>query len=104
MVEQQWMDTIPAVQITPQEHHVCILKDKAIAIFSIEDNFYAIEDSCPHQALPISEGAVDGSDIECPFHGARFCLKSGEVKSPPACTNLTTFQTRVQDGLLQVWI
>ena len=104
MLEQQWLDTIAAAHITAQEHHVCVLKDKAIAIFCIDGDFYAIEDSCPHQALPISEGAVDGHEIECPFHGARFCLKSGEVTAPPACSNLTTFQTRVQEGLLQVWI
>ncbi len=101
---KQWLDTVPAIQITSKAHHVCILKDKAIAIFLIDNDFYAIEDSCPHQALPISEGPIDGSEIECPFHGARFCLKSGEVTAPPACSNLTTFQTRVQEGLLQVLI
>lgn len=98
----EWFDTIEQDKLKAGDHHVCVIEDKAIAVFNLEDNYFAIEDYCTHQGLPLSEGPVEGDEIECPFHGARFCIKTGEVKTPPACVNLTTFETRVHEGLIQV--
>ena len=63
----------------------------------------AVEDSCTHQAFPISAGELlpDGS-IECPWHGARFDCMTGEVLQGPATEAIQTYEVQVEDGIVQV--
>lgn len=100
--DELWVDIIEADAIKPGEHHVCIVDVHPVAVFNLQGDFYTIEDMCTHAALPLSEGPVEGDEIECPFHGARFCIKTGEVKAPPACVNLTTYETRVHQSIIQI--
>lgn len=73
-----------------------------VAVFKIDDQFYAIEDVCSHDGSEIASGEVDGSDIICPRHGARFCIKTGAVKSAPAYENICSFPVRIEQGQVQV--
>lgn len=101
-MSEQWFDIIEADTLKAGQHHVKVVEDIAIAVFNLSGEFYAIEDNCPHQSLPLSDGAIDGNEIECPFHGARFCLKTGAVTAPPAFEGLATFETRIHQGMVQV--
>lgn len=103
-MSEQWHDVISQQTLLSGQHHVLVIKDKAIAVFNLDGQFYAIEDYCPHQGLPLSDGLVSDHEIECPFHGARFCIKSGEVKAPPAHCGLTTYKTRIENQVVQVFI
>lgn len=103
-MSESWHNVIHHQEILPGRPHVVVIQDKAIAVFNLEGEFYAIEDFCPHQGLPLSEGPVEQNEIECPFHGARFCLKTGEVKSPPAWSGLNTFHTRIENSVVQILI
>jgi 3-phenylpropionate/trans-cinnamate dioxygenase ferredoxin subunit len=47
---------------------------------------------------------VDGDQIICPRHGARFCLRTGKALTPPAYEDLPTFPVRILDGRIQVAI
>jgi len=73
-----------------------------LIIFYIDNVFYAIEDRCPHQDLPLSEGPLEGNILTCPYHGAQFCIKTGAVLSPPAFSDLETFQTQITGDELQI--
>ncbi|MCS5708883.1 non-heme iron oxygenase ferredoxin subunit [Candidatus Berkiella cookevillensis] len=97
-----WLDVLPATQIPPGTHHVIVKEGVAIAVFNIEGKFYAIEDSCTHQGLPLSDGFQEEDKIICPFHGAKFCIKSGRALSSPAYINLKTFDTRLVADMVQV--
>lgn len=99
-----WYNIIEQDKLLDGQHHVCVIQDKAIAVFNLNNEFYAIEDYCPHQGLPLSEGLVENGEIECPFHGARFCLKSGQVLSPPACQSLTTYDVVTELGMIRIKI
>ena len=57
---------------------------KKIALFNIDGAFYAIDDECTHAGGSLSEGSVDGYTVTCPWHGAEFDLKTGQVVSEPA--------------------
>jgi 3-phenylpropionate/trans-cinnamate dioxygenase ferredoxin subunit len=78
------------------------LDDRSIAIFHLEDGYYAIEDVCTHDGGPLAEGIREGDVIECPRHGARFDLKTGAVLSLPAVTPVPTFQVRVAGDEIQI--
>ena len=99
-----WKNVVDASKIPVNQNYVAIINDMAIAIFNINGIYYAIEDNCSHKGLPLSDGAIFETEIECPFHGARFCLKSGEALTPPACENIKTFNIRQENNMLQIEI
>jgi len=74
----------------------------AVAVFNAGGAYYAIEDACSHVGGPLSEGAVEGATVTCPWHGAQFDLKTGEVLMPPAGSALRTFKVQVQGDEIKV--
>ncbi len=71
------------------------IEDKRIALFNLDGEFYALDDTCPHAEGPLSEGSIEGEDVECPWHGSRFNIKTGAVTEPPALDNVTRYNVRV---------
>ncbi len=70
--------------------------DERIALSRIDGSFYAIAEVCPHAEGPLSEGTVDDEEVECPWHGSRFNLKTGEVTSPPAGEAVAQYAVRIE--------
>ena len=58
------------------------LGGQKIAVFNSGDGYYAISDTCTHRGGPLSEGHVEGAVVTCPWHGARFDLRTGNVLTP----------------------
>jgi 3-phenylpropionate/trans-cinnamate dioxygenase ferredoxin subunit len=67
-----------------------------IAVANVDDAFFAIEDRCSHDDGPLGEGALRGSEIECPRHGARFDVKSGRPLCLPAVVPVRTYSVLVE--------
>ena len=64
-----------------------------------EDNFvYAIQDLCTHDGAELCGGLYIDGEIECPRHGARFCIKTGQALSAPAYGHVTTYPIRISSG------
>ena len=61
-----------------------VLNGQKIALFHAEGGFHAIEDSCCHRGASLWEGELDGTEVICPWHGARFDLTTGAALCPPA--------------------
>jgi 3-phenylpropionate/trans-cinnamate dioxygenase ferredoxin subunit len=72
--------------------------DVAVAVVLHDDDVYAIHDECSHAAIPLSEGEVDGCEIECWLHGSRFDLRTGKPSGPPATEPVPTYPVRVEGG------
>jgi nitrite reductase/ring-hydroxylating ferredoxin subunit len=77
---------------------------KHIALFNIDGNYYAIDDTCTHKGGPLSEGEVSGSTITCPWHSATFDVKTGEVVSPPAAVGVFRYNVRVIGNDIEIEI
>jgi 3-phenylpropionate/trans-cinnamate dioxygenase ferredoxin subunit len=73
-----------------------------LLIVNLEGDIYAIQDLCTHDGGNLAEGQLDGEEIVCPRHGARFCVKTGEVTTPPAYEDIKAFPTRIQNGMIEV--
>ncbi|MEM1335798.1 MAG: non-heme iron oxygenase ferredoxin subunit [Actinomycetota bacterium] len=73
---------------------------RKIAIVRIDDDVYAIGDTCSHADVSLSNGFVEADDcaIECPKHGAAFDLKTGEALSLPAIRPVPSYDIAVVDG------
>jgi nitrite reductase/ring-hydroxylating ferredoxin subunit len=75
---------------------------KTLALFNLAGTYYAIDDTCPHRGGPLSEGAIEGEQVTCPWHGSVFEITSGEVLSPPARTGVARYTVRVQGKNVEV--
>lgn len=73
-----------------------------VRVAKVGDKLYAFEDRCTHDDSPFDDAPIEGCEIICPRHGARFSLQSGEALSPPAYEPLRIFEVRVQDGRIQI--
>lgn len=67
-----------------------------LALYVVDGQPFCTEDACTHEGSAISAGGyVDGDEVECPWHGARFNIKTGAVTSPPAFDDLRTFPVAI---------
>jgi 3-phenylpropionate/trans-cinnamate dioxygenase ferredoxin subunit len=74
-----------------------------IALFNLDGEIYAIEDVCTHDGGPLVEGTlVNGCQIQCPRHGARFDIRTGAALSFPAFEPTRTYAVQIQEGM--IWI
>lgn len=102
MTDQNWIDVAAEGDIAPGDYEIAETDDHVVAVFNLDGEFYAIEDVCTHDGEELTGGPVDGDQIVCPRHGARFCLRSGKALTPPAYEDLPTYAVRVRDGRIQV--
>jgi 3-phenylpropionate/trans-cinnamate dioxygenase ferredoxin subunit len=74
-----------------------------IALFHLDGEIYAIEDVCTHDGGPLVEGrVVNGCEVQCPRHGARFDIRTGAALSFPAFEPTNTYAVRI-DGR-DIWL
>jgi len=57
---------------------------RRIAVFNDDGNFHAIDDTCPHEGGPLSEGIIEDGCVTCPWHGAMFELATGKEQTSVA--------------------
>ena len=74
----------------------------AIAVFQIAGRYFAIGDVCSHDDGPVGEGVLQGTEIECPRHGAHFDLETGKALSLPAVVDIPAYPVRVVGDEIQV--
>lgn len=67
-----------------------------IALCRYQGEIYAFEDVCTHEYASLSQGCIEGDEIECPLHGARFEITNGRCITPPATRDLRTFPVRIE--------
>ncbi len=82
----------------------CEVAGQKIVIAHTADGFYAVVDECTHDMAPISAGQIAGTEIICPRHHARFDLKTGAVKAPPAIAPLDTIELKTDEDDILVSI
>lgn len=76
--------------------------EQRLAICNVAGRIYAIDDICTHDGGPLGEGQLIGEEIECPRHGARFDVRTGQVTHMPAVQPVKTYQVEQQNGDLYV--
>jgi 3-phenylpropionate/trans-cinnamate dioxygenase ferredoxin subunit len=97
-----WVEVGPAESIPPGDYASVEVDGTFVAVFNVDGEFLAVEDVCTHDGGGLAGGRVEGDEVICPRHGARFCLRTGRAMTPPAYEPVRTFATRVRDGLVEV--
>lgn len=68
-----------------------------ICIANIDGKYYAIDNICTHEGGPLADGTLEGYEVECPWHGSKFDMRTGVVTNPPATEPEATYEVKV-DG------
>lgn len=82
--------------------HVYEYDSKQIAIFKLEDGYYAIDNRCSHEEAHLSEGEIENGKIECPLHGAVFDIKTGKNLALPAVLPVKTYPVKVENDRIYI--
>jgi 3-phenylpropionate/trans-cinnamate dioxygenase ferredoxin component len=98
----KWIDAGPTADLHDGEAISIPVGRRMIAVVRSGAEYFAIEDVCSHDGAELTGGDVEGAEIICPRHGARFCLRTGQALSPPAYEPVRVFETKISDGRLWV--
>lgn len=82
--------------VAPGSGMLVELDGQRIALFNVNGKFHAIGDTCTHSGGPLSEGDLEEDIVTCPWHGAQFDVKTGEVVAPPAQEPVPTYRVKVE--------
>ncbi|MGB5211716.1 MAG: non-heme iron oxygenase ferredoxin subunit [Gammaproteobacteria bacterium] len=104
MSDLEWLDVAAEGSISNGSYAVLESDDFLIAVFNIDGELLAIEDVCTHDGAELTGGPLDGCELICPRHGARFCLRTGKALSAPAYEDISTYKVRTHDGRIQVGV
>jgi 3-phenylpropionate/trans-cinnamate dioxygenase ferredoxin subunit len=91
-------------EMTSQPARCIEVEGEKVALFKSEDAFCALSDTCTHRGGPLSEGEVKGTEVTCPWHGAKFDLRTGAVLGPPARMDVRSYPVRVTGRDIEVEI
>lgn len=69
-----------------------------IAVYNVDGEIFATSNICTHAIAILTDGYLEGEEIECPLHGGAFNVKTGEATHFPCEEALKTFEVEIKDG------
>ncbi len=85
-------------EIPPGEKKTVEVDGIEVVIVNVDGEFYAVEDVCTHDGGPLGDGELEGCQLICPRHGARFDVRTGKALTLPAFEPVATYAVKVEDG------
>ena len=95
-VSMNWVRVCAVSNLEPGEATTLDVQPP-IAVFNVDGSFYAIDDTCTHETFSLAEGYVEGTQVECALHFARFDLKTGDALCLPASVGVRTYPVKIED-------
>lgn len=77
---------------------------KTLLLCKSDGEIFAVQNRCTHDHEQLAGGAMRKCTIVCPYHGARFSLKTGMPFGPPAFEPIDTYPVRIVDGHVEVGV
>ena len=92
-----WTD-VAALDALPEDDVIGILvAGKEIALYAVEGEVYATDNLCTHGAARLSDGFLEGREIECPLHQGKFDVCTGKAMCAPLTQNIRIYPTRIEN-------
>lgn len=73
-----------------------------VAVYNVDGEFFALDDTCTHERFALTEGWIDGDVVECALHMAKYCIRTGKALCLPAPRDLAAHTVEVVDG--DIWV
>jgi 3-phenylpropionate/trans-cinnamate dioxygenase ferredoxin component len=84
-------------EIPPSSMKAVDVNGEKVCIININGNYYVIGNVCTHMGGPLNEGALEGFEVECPWHGSKFDIRTGEPTKPPARQPMSSYEVKLQN-------
>ena len=95
MAESGFKKVAETSDLSPGEMKSVPLGQGEVLLANVDGKFYAIRDTCTHMGGTLSDGDLDGEQVQCPLHGAIFNVVTGEVHNPPARESVQAHEVRI---------
>jgi 3-phenylpropionate/trans-cinnamate dioxygenase ferredoxin subunit len=102
--EVEFIEIAPLGDLPPGERLFLEIEGRPLVLFNLAGSLFAIGDVCTHDNGPLGDGEVEGHEVVCPRHGARFDLRTGKTLGLPAVVDIPAYPVRVVDEMIQVGI
>lgn len=103
MSTASWHDLGPAESFLDEKLHGYLLSGARLCVGRSGEQFFAIDDTCPHAGGSLTEGMLDEDLVICPLHAYAFEIATGRCIDEESCS-VSTYPVRVEDGILQVHV
>ena len=100
----EFVEIAPLADLPVGERLFIEVSGRPIVIINLAGKLFAIGDVCSHDNGPVGDGELEGDEIICPRHGARFDIRSGKVTSLPAIVDIPAYPVRVVNGFIELGI
>ncbi len=91
-----WKEVCTEDELAPGDFRTVWLDDIEVAVINSNGKIHAIENICTHDGGELTGGSIEGCEIECPRHGARFDIRTGEALTPPAYEPVRTYRVKIE--------
>ena len=98
----EWVTAARTAELPPGGWRTVDVDGTQVVVFNLDGEYFAIEDVCTHDGGQLTGGTIEGAEIVCPRHGARFSIRTGEALTAPAYEPTAKFPVRIENGEVQV--
>ncbi len=101
-MSDNWMDVL-ALEAIPEADVTSVVVDgREIALYEVEGEVFATDNLCTHGAARMSDGFLEGREIECPLHQARFDVCTGQAMCAPLTQDIRVYPVRIENKCVLV--
>ncbi|MCA1839326.1 MAG: non-heme iron oxygenase ferredoxin subunit [Actinobacteria bacterium] len=93
-----WVKVVAADELSAGSMKKVEVDEEDVVVANVGGEVLALSDICSHQYVNLSDGWIDSETVECPQHGSKFSLRTGEVLNPPATQPVATYDVKIEDG------
>jgi nitrite reductase/ring-hydroxylating ferredoxin subunit len=101
-LSQDFVNVADTQDIQPSQMKEVEVDGEKICLANVEGKYYAIGNVCTHLGGPLAQGKLEGHEVQCPWHGSRFDIRTGRVTRPPAIRSEPTYEIKVEDDNILV--
>ncbi|MDO8448709.1 MAG: non-heme iron oxygenase ferredoxin subunit [Rhodoferax sp.] len=96
-MSEKWMDAAALADIPEGDVIGVQVAGKEIALYEVGGEVFATDNICTHGHARMSDGFLDGSEIECPLHQGKFDVCTGKALCAPLTENIRTYAVRIEN-------
>jgi naphthalene 1,2-dioxygenase ferredoxin component len=101
-MSENWIDALAREDVPEGDVVGVVVAGKDIAFYEVDGAVYATDNVCTHGAARMSDGFLEGREIECPLHQGRFDVCTGKAMCAPLTQDIRTYAVKVEDR--RVWL
>jgi len=96
-MSDSWMDVLALDAVPEADVTSVIIDGREIALYEVEGEVFATDNLCTHGAARLSDGFLEGREIECPFHQGRFDVCTGKAMCAPLTQDIRVYPVRIEN-------